>query len=457
MPAKVSLEELIHTKNTVEKNNGNFTLAAQELGIPRTTLRDRYTTALLRTLQSNMNNIKPNEEQSEKTEVKESDNSITIEYIGSAIHTPEQLIANSNIDLNIWEVAEVNINNWEVGGKISQTTQSEDGTKTRSEPKLWKMPLRQIKVKLRRKSDERLAIESLIQIVSDNSRHIPKIKRQRQPKSIKERRRSLEVSIMDPHYGLQCFKPSSDMQWSLEECEDLCMWAIEDLIAKAKHHGPYEEIIFPFGNDYMHHDGMHHETTKGTPQPEGVAWSYIYERAEILAINMVERLKKEANVKVISIPGNHDHHSAYTLARVLNAYYRNDKNVIVDADSSPYKFHRYGVNLIGFEHGHHISSTRLPALMANERPKDWAQTVYREWHLGDQHRKGSGKPSTMEEQGVSVEYLPALTPPNQWHRLKGFNWQKRGAMAFVWDYNTGPEARLQSNIDTYTGLPATNK
>lgn len=453
MPAKVSLETLIHTKNIVDKNNGNFTLSAQQLGIPRTTLRERYTAALLRVSES----CRRNEEQTEKTEVKESDNSITIEYVGSAILTPEQLIESSNIDLNIWEVAEVNINNWEVGGKINQASQSEDGNKTSMESKLWKMPLRQIKIKLRRKSDERLAIESLIEIVRNNSKHVPQIKRTHRSKGIKERRRSLEVSIMDPHYGLQCFKPSSDMQWSLEECEDLCMWAIEDLIKKAKHHGPYEEIIFPFGNDYMHHDGMRHETTKGTPQPEGVAWSYIYERAEILAINMVERLKQEANVKVISIPGNHDHHSAYTLARVLNAYYRNDKNVTVDADSSPYKFHRYGVNLIGFEHGHHISNTRLPALMANERPKDWAQTIYREWHLGDQHRKGSGKPSTMEEQGVSVEYLPALTPPNQWHRLKGFNWQKRGAMAFVWDYHTGPEARFQSNIDTYTGLPASNK
>lgn len=456
MPIKLSLETLIQAKKTVEAHNGNYESASRELGIPRTTLVGRYASALRHAAEIEAvaddekyvsTGFKEPEKPQEQTEVKESENSIIIEYVGTLINTPEELIANSNIDLNIWEIAEVNINNWEVGGKINLASIS----------KLWKMPLKQIKVKLRRKSDERLAIESLINIVSDKSRKVPLIKRPNLIKANRDRRRSLEVSIMDPHYGMQCYKPSSDMQWSLEECEELCMWAIEDLIRKAKYHGPYEEIIFPFGNDYMHHDGMKHETTKGTPQPEGIAWSYVYERAEILAINMVERLKQEANVKVISIPGNHDHHSAYTLARILNAYYRNDKNVVVDADSSPYKFHRYGVNLIGFEHGHHISNTRLPALMANERPSDWAQTIYREWHLGDQHRKGSGKPSSMEEQGVSVEYLPALTPPNQWHRLKGFNWQKRGAMAFVWDYHTGPEARFQSNINTYTGLPAENK
>lgn len=449
MPIKVNSEDLIRTRKVVEEQGGNFLKASKILGINQSTLRNRYRLAL----QQNVP-IVDSSSKEEKKNIRELDDSIIIDYVGTHIQTPEQLIEESEIDLNIWEVAEVNINNWEVGGKINQNRQDEEG-KTSAEQRLWKMPLKQIKIKLRRKSNEKLALESLLDIIGDKSKQVPLIKRANRPN--KPHKRSLEISIMDPHYGLQCYKPSSDMQWSLEECEEICMWAIEDLIKKAQSHGPFEEIIFPFGNDYMHHDNMNHETTRGTSQPEGLSWSYIYERAEILAINMVERMKQEATVRVVSIPGNHDHHSAYTLARVLNAYYRNDQNVIVEADSSPYKFVRYGVNLIGFEHGHHISNIRLPALMANERPDDWAQTIYREWHLGDQHRKGTGKPSSMEEQGVSVEYLPALTPPNQWHKLKGFNWQKRGAMAFVWDYHTGPEARLQSNIDTYTGLPAADR
>jgi hypothetical protein len=59
----------------------------------------------------------------------------------------------------------------------------------------------------------------------------------------------------------------------------------------------------------------------------------------------------------------------------------------------------------------------------------------------------------MEEQGVSVEYLPSITPPNDWHRLHAFNWQKRGALAFVWDYEHGQIARLQVNLNSYTGKP----
>jgi hypothetical protein len=232
------------------------------------------------------------------------------------------------------------------------------------------------------------------------------------------------------------------------------MWSIEKLLDRAKPYGDFDEIVFPFGNDFMHHDNLNHTTTKGTLQPEGVSYAYVYERAIELGIAMVDRLAKIAPVKVIQVSGNHDQVSSFSLGHVLKAYYRRDAGVDVQVNPSPYKFWRYGVNLVGFDHGHHVKPIRLAALMAHEAKEHWVDTCYREWHLGDQHRKGSSSPVTMEEQGVSVEYLPALTPPNAWHRLKAFNWQQRGAMAFVWDRAEGPIARLQVNINSYTGRPA---
>jgi len=165
---------------------------------------------------------------------------------------------------------------------------------------------------------------------------------------------------------------------------------------------------------------------------------------------MVMRTRKIAKkLYIYQVPGNHSRMADFTLANILKAYFRNDPNIIIDASSSPYKFHRFGTTLIGYEHGHSVSAIRLAALMANERKKDWAETEYREFHLGDQHRKGSSKPAAFEEQGVSIEYIPGLTSPNEWHRLKAFNHQKRGAMAFVYDYDTGPVARFQHNIQKF--------
>jgi hypothetical protein len=184
-----------------------------------------------------------------------------------------------------------------------------------------------------------------------------------------------------------------------------------------------------------------------------LSWHEVYKQGKNLAIEMVGTLRDFAPVKIYQVPGNHSTHSDYTIGLILDAYFHNDDSVEVDCSSSPYKFHRFGTNLIGYEHGHSVPVIRLAALMANMVPKDWAETSYREYHLGDQHRKATSKPSSFEEQGVSIEYLAGLTPPNAWHKTHAYNFQKRGAVAFVWDHDRGQLAKLCVNLDNYTGKP----
>ena len=378
----------------------------------------------------------------EKIDVRSTKSGLAIDYLGTKIQTEEELLKDAGIDMELYEVERCVVNNWEVAGAKKNKDQDDS---------LWKTGLRQIKVTLRRKKDDRIAAERLLQRILADSPVALKIKYPKAKKGTP--RRALEISIMDPHYGMMCFQGDSDHSWDLKKCEQLCMWSVDTLLADAKKHGPFEEIVFPFGNDFLHHDNLEHTTTRGTNQPEGLSYLHVYERAIQLAVTMIERMAEVAPVKIIQVSGNHDQVTAFTLGHVLNAYYHNDPNVSVDVSPSPYKFWRFGTNLLGLDHGHHVKPPRLAALMAHECKDVWADTTFREWHLGDQHRKGSAKPITMEEQGVSVEYLPALTPPNAWHRLKGFNWQQRGAMAFVWDAEEGPKARLQVNLNSYTGRP----
>jgi len=419
-------------------NRGNLAKVAEKLKVSRSCIWHRLNTAgLLTKLRKDLGQEKVVAAK-EKVNIQEKGSVTEIEYLGEQIHTYEELILKSGIDLALFEVERVITNVWEqAGGK--------------SDGGIYKTGLRQIKVILRRKRDEKIAIEKLLDKLS---KHGPT---QVRVKYLKGRttktRRALEVSLMDPHLGMLCFKGESDHAWDLNQCSQLCMWTVDRLLARAASYGAFEEIVFPFGNDFMHHDNLMHTTTKGTLQPEGVSYFTVYEKAIELGIAIVERLSKVAPVRVIQISGNHDQVSAFSLGHVLRAYYRQNANVNVIVDPSPYKFWHYGVNLVGFDHGHHVKPIRLAGLMAHEAKEQWSKTCFREWHLGDQHRKGSGSPVMMEEQGVSVEYLPSLTPPNAWHRLKAFNWQQRGAMAFVWDHDEGPIARMQVNINSYTGRP----
>jgi len=378
--------------------------------------------------------------------------------LSTQIKTLNELLKATEVDLKIWEVERHVINKWEVAMREPSTTVGGASGKATvvggkgHERTLWtrgsSTPLHetlfQIKIWLKRKSPQILAGEALIRKLEANAPILP-IPAIRSKKL--GTRRALEVCIMDPHIGLLCQKPEADAPWNIDLAAATIMRAIDDLVEKAQLFGPFEQVFAPMGNDFTHADNVFHTTTAGTAQPEAMDWHHVYEQAEGIAIEMVNKLREVArHVYIYEIPGNHSRMADFTLAHVLRAYFRHDKNIHIDASSSPYKLHRFGTTLIGYEHGHSIPPIRLASLMANERRQDYAECDYREWHLGDQHRKGSSNPAAFEEQGVSVEYIPALVAPNAWHRIKAFNHQKRGAMAWVYDHDTGPIARFQFNI-----------
>ena len=350
------------------------------------------------------------------------------------ICTLEEALAVADTDLSKYKVDRHVINSWGV------TVKGDNGPIYRTNY--------QVKVWLVSKTPAEKSFDSILEEIKKKS---PSVELIHKKKKTKHQNRELEIDIYDPHLGLHCFKGGSDSSQSMESCEELIIAVVEDLIDQSSHYGPFKRVIWPFGHDYLHLDNVFGTTTAGTTQPEADAWHEVYLRGERLGIQIINRLKEVAPVEVIIVPGNHDRHSAFTIGRLFNAWFNNDKNVSVLCSPDPYKFHAYGVNLIGFEHGHSITPIRLAALMANEtRKKGWADAKYCEWHLGDQHRKGSAKPSTFEEQGVSVEYLPGLTSPNEWHRLKSFNHQKRCGVGFIWDKYRGPIAKIQTHIDNET-------
>lgn len=353
------------------------------------------------------------------------------------IKTLPQLLAEVKANLDVWKVKRWLANKWEIGAK-------------NKDKQVVVEPLWQVKAWLSERTPQERGIIEVLRAIESKAPIIPAVKR---PKSVTYSKRALEISIVDPHFGLECREPEADAPWDLELAAGAIAEASETLIKLAGPFGPFSEVLLPIGNDWNHSDDVFHRTTAGTPQPEAISWHRAYRSSAGAAIELVERVRKIAPVRVVQIPGNHSRVADFTLGMLLDAYFRNCPDVTVDATSSPYKFWRYGKTLIGFEHGHSVKPIRLAALMANERPDDWQQTEYREWHLADQHRKGSSKPSMLEEQGVSVEYLPALVAPNEWHRLKSYNHQKRGAVAFVYDFEAGPVARFQHNISPYTHRP----
>ena len=409
---------------------------AQELGLTESGCRRRF-----KFLQSDAAMGAPKEGFSDSV----TENNRIITLVSATVRTLGDALAAAEVDRKKWDVERHVINKWDQGAKIGVA-----GRENIAVTELW-----QVKIWLKPRLSEVTAVDELLAEMAAHKIKLPKFRRiGRRP--AKHPRLALEVSIMDPHLGMRCFKPQSDHTWSMDECEQMFMATAENLLAGAAAYAPYERIVVPIGNDYLHCDNVFHTTTGGTPQPEADSIHEAFVRGEKLMLWYIERLRQVGPVHVVEIPGNHSRMMDFCMGRLVRAFYAGagllDKTVTVDVSAIPYKFWRFGVNLIGFEHGHSVPAIRLASLMANEtRLNGWQEARYCEWHLGDQHRKASSVPSCFEEQGVSVEYLPGLTPPNEWHRLKAFNWQKRGGMAFVYDHDRGPVRRLQVNFDNYTG------
>ena len=410
------------------QTNGNKQKAADLMGVPVTTFKDAakfINKAVIHAV-------------TEDLQIKTNDDACIVTCRSKTIKTLEDALVAGNVDTTVWEVDHWVLNKWDC---VSKTNLTEAASLTATE--LW-----QVKVWLRRKQPEVQALENLLYELKNHKLKLPVANHRK----CKQSPRELEISIVDPHLGMIGFEPEADAIWNIDKCEQIVLDMVEELIQSSQYYAPFSQIVFPFGNDFLHADNMFGTTTKGTPLPDATSWHQTILRGEKLVFAIIERLRQEAPVKVIVIPGNHDKHSTFMLGRVVDAYYHNTSGVEVVCNASPYKFHKFGVNLIGYIHGNAFPVNRLAALMANEtRTNGWAEARYCEWHLGDQHRKGTSRPLVMEEQGVSVEYLPGLTPPNEWHKMNAFNWQKRAGMAFVWDKTRGPVARLQVNIDNYTG------
>lgn len=352
----------------------------------------------------------------------------------SYAETVEHLLDAAEIDTDLWQVTRKVINRW--GGRDN--------------------PHWQVKAWLKPAEDDlyQQMIEAALETLKDRSPIVHPFNLEAAGTRQPEHRRALEISIMDPHLGGIFYPPASEHAWSLESCRDLWQYGIQEVLNRAAPYGPYERILFFFGNDFMHADNVFHTTTAGTEQPEMAAIHHCVEFGEKMLIDTLNGLAEIVpDVDVLFVPGNHARWTEFMMARVLLHRFHNHEGVHVQAGPEPYKAWRYGVNLVAGEHGHSAKTRSLPGLMANEWARWWYATEggYREWHLGDQHRQGK---ILYEEQGVSVQGLPGLTPANEWHKIKAFNHQKRvAATGFVWDFTGAKHAELPICLDGKTGAP----
>jgi len=374
------------------------------------------------------------------------DNEAEYEWIGSHnyprdhVRTLPQLLAATQVDLDLWKVTSHIVNKWDVTSwkrGFPETVQN------------W-----QVKARLERDIKvvrERAIGELFHNMVQD---YEPPVYDWTPERPVKKEKNLLEISIFDLHIGKLAWGGETFENYDVKIARKRFLGSIEKLMQNASGFN-YERILFPVGNDFFNSDTMENTTTKGTPQDEDLRWQKTFDvgvRLLVDAINLLKQSGVPVDVKVI--PGNHDFERSYYMGSYLNAWFKDDPTVCIDNHASPRKYYRYGNLLLGLTHGSEEKEASLPLLMATdiESKPHWTDTKFHEWHLGHIHRKRTvqydiNKSRLLNEDlGVTIRYLSSLTGTEEWHHKKGYVGSTKAADGFVWNHEFGLVAHLNTNL-----------
>jgi hypothetical protein len=332
-----------------------------------------------------------------------------LEMYSNRVVTLDDALKKGKIDLDKWDVERFIVNSWEVGAKGP-------------DKKIRVTPLWQVKVWLKAKKGWNPTEFKKI-LVDDMKKQAPTY---RKPEPRTHNRPLLaELSIFDAHFGKLAWSPETGQDYDLKICEKRYMNAARDLLARVAEIRA-ERVLYVVGNDFFHtdHKGL---TTAGTPQDCDGRWQKAFRKGCQCCITTAEEASQLADVDILVVSGNHDKEKAFCLGEVLGARFYNNHNINVINDPDVYSYYRWGKTLLGFVHGENYTQLskrqQLPAMMATDRPIDWAETVWREFHLGHFHSETEDvwKYRTTEHiRETAVRVLPSLSSTDSWHREQGY-------------------------------------
>jgi hypothetical protein len=240
------------------------------------------------------------------------------------------------------------------------------------------------------------------------------------------------IEVPDAHLGMMSWGPETGNDWDLKLAVGEYKRAFRTLLLQRPE--GTSKLVLRFGDDILHYDkvmdGKIGTTAKGTPQDIDSRYPKLYSAvARMLMELTLEAIEAVPNVTIIIVPGNHDKQSCFTLGELLSARFHADiEEGVVEIDNEPteFKVFRWGLNLLGFHHGHGTKADfdKLPDTLKQRARKAWGETKYAEIHTGDKHHE-----AVVDERMVLMRKLKALCPNDSWH-AEG-QWDSyRGAQAF---------------------------
>lgn len=336
--------------------------------------------------------------------------------IDRPIATEDELLEVCKLDKAIWRVKA-----WKCGAWNSVTKDAEKNSHLHG---LFKVEAQFERIAPKIATD---AIEAFFERYKDRSPVLKPINYRRDGEMI------VEIDLCDVHFGKLAWRAETGQDYDLKIAEKVFRNAIEDLLVEISHL-KIKRIVVLSGNDYTQVDSSRNTTTGGTPVDTDGRFFKICDVALDNKIHALYRFREIAETDELLIPGNHDGMTAYMLARAAKEHFRNDSGVNIDCTPGPRKYKMLGKTLVGYQHGHNLSDSRvkdLPAVMMREAPREMiALADYHEWHIGHRHSERKFTTKDVDTNiGVVTRYMHSLSAVDAWHSENHFIGARRAAEA----------------------------
>lgn len=223
----------------------------------------------------------------------------------------------------------------------------------------------------------------------------------------------LVIPISDLHFNLRSSALQCGEEYNIEIAKRVFFACISNTLHKVKDE-KIEKIVFLIGGDMQNADNLAGTTTKGTPQDNCLDYFSACEELYNMVICGIETMLNIAPVHVMYVPGNHDKVTGYKLAKYIQAWYRNDKSVSVDASPVARKYYIYGDTLLVFAHDADVK--RLPELIADEARDYWSDITNTDVYLQHLHTEAI----LSERNHMRIQRLPSMSGLSAWAAEKGY-------------------------------------
>lgn len=246
-----------------------------------------------------------------------------------------------------------------------------------------------------------------------------------------------QYTVTDFHFGMLAHATEGDglgADWNLDIAEETLVRSISYLANKSPDSGT---AILALMGDLLHFDGPDPVTPTHRHPLDAAGRQRTVVRTVWRSLRRVIKilLDKHQRVIVVALEGNHDLSSTPWLRELLITHYEDEPRVEVIDKDLPYQAVEFGVNFIGFSHGHKRKKESLPALFVAMFREMWGRTKTGTIHTGHYH-SGDEK----DFPGIRLVQHRTITAPDS-HSLRGGWFSEREMATFYYHRRFGPQGR----------------